>query len=258
MMTFKFICEYDGTNFQGWQRQSPTATNKNPRTTQAVVEDALSKYFRQSIKVVASGRTDSGVHALGQVCSFEVGTEEFEPDRAVQAVNHFLPSDVSIRNLERASAGFNARFSAKRKTYVYKCYVSRTRRAVDNTYHHMLHSLPNINHIKRASKHFVGTHDFTAFSCPDTAVTDKVRTIYSLEVAEIPPTPGNPYQELCFVIEGDGFLRNMVRIIVGTLLDVGFGKIEPDSIPEILLQKDRMHAGSTAPAKGLVLLNVGY
>jgi len=222
-MTYKFTCEYNGANYCGFQRQ------KNGNTIQAELESALEKYFNQKITIHASGRTDTGVHARNQTCSFQyVGAGR--PCRTVElALNSFLPHDISIRNLEHANETFNARFDAKRKTYSYKCYVSPHRSPLRNPYMLQLYKQPCIETAHKRAGELIGTHDFTKFSSANTDKENKVRTIYSLDIK-------THFDEIHILITANGFLRKMARRIVSHLLNLN----------------------STAPAHGLCLESVEY
>lgn len=244
-MHVKLMVSYIGTNFFGFQRQGAK------RTVQKELEDALGKFFGANIKITGSGRTDTGVHAMGQVINFALPEtkEELNLYKLCSAVNHFLPADVSVCDPE-LHVQFNARANAKAKTYIYKCYVDKYRNAMKDTFYHRVYEMPNIAAMEEACEYLTGTHDFTAF-CSDIGDKAPTRTIYSCQIKQ----DGN---EFWFIIRGNGFLKNMVRIIVGTLLDVGAGKLQPEDIKIILHSKDRQTAGETAPAHGLVLQSVEY
>lgn len=283
-MTFRFTCEYNGKNFCGFQRQ------KNGISIQQVLEEAFSKYFGQDIGITASGRTDSGVHAKGQVCSFQrdagpsncrsiARSGEENPRyashtmnnkglfRVETAVNSWLPSEVCVRDLRIVDDSFNARFDVRAKTYVYRCFVSPHRSPLRDGTMLQLYKKPDLGQIELAAKYLVGTHDFTAFSSASSDKENRVRTIHSLEVVTFGRDGAGHLggvnveggiNEISFVIRGNGFLRNMVRIIVGTLLEVGEGRRMPDDVRVVLESRDRTLAGKTAPAHGLCLESVEY
>ena len=251
-MVYKFTCEYIGTNYCGFQRQ------KNGRTVQEELETALSRYFGHEIKLVGSGRTDAGVHAKGQVCSCGVEGEKSAVNlfKLCAAVNSFLPTDISVREFEVdpkviGAKSFNARAHAKSKIYVYKCYISEFRSSLREQFFHRIYKQPNIETMRIAAAALVGTHDFTSFASADTDKINKVRTISSLDITQ-------SADEITFRVRGDAFLKNMVRIIVGTLLEVGNGKLKTTDIAKILAGRNRNLAGSTAPARGLCLESVEY
>lgn len=236
-MHLKIQCEYVGTKFAGFQ------TQKGQRTVQEELEKAISHYFATPVKVVGSGRTDAGVHAVGQIVSCLCPREDVKIYQFLLGVNSYLPADVAVTAAELLPK-FNARSDAKAKTYIYKCYISSTRHPNRDVDHWQLYKPVDVAKLQEQANRLVGTHDFTAF-CAEIGDKSPIRTIYSLDVQT--PAP----DELWFVIRGNGFLHNMVRIIVGTLLAGG-------DVASILASRDRRRAGKTAPAKGLTLFNVEY
>lgn len=210
---------------------------------QAELEKAISRYFNTPVKVVGSGRTDAGVHAVGQVISCLCPREDVKIYQFLLGVNSYLPADIAVTAAELLPK-FNARSDAKAKTYIYKCYISPTRHPARDVNYHQLYKPVDVARLRAQAALLVGTHDFTAF-CSDIGDKSPVRTIYSLEVQT--PAP----DEVWFVVRGSGFLHNMVRIIVGTLLD---GR----DVAAVLKSGDRKQAGKTAPAKGLTLYSVEY
>ncbi|MCL2569927.1 MAG: tRNA pseudouridine(38-40) synthase TruA [Firmicutes bacterium] len=244
-MTIRFVCEYNGTKYSGFQIQ------KNGNSIQAELESALSKCLIQDIKITGSGRTDAGVHARGQVCSFVlVEAGDLDLFKLTGSVNAFLPEDIGVRDFMIVKDGFNARFDAKWKTYVYRCYVCKQRRPLLDDFYLRLYKDLDIAVMKDVAKILCGTHDFSAFSCIHTDKSDKVRTI-DIDIQFVD-------DRIYFKFGGNGFLRNMVRILVGTLIEVGEGKISPNEINDILQSGDRKRAGKTADAKGLTLESVEY
>ena len=236
-MHLKITCEYDGTKFAGFQSQ------RGQRTVQAELEKAISRYFDVPVKVVGSGRTDAGVHAVGQVISCLCPRADVKIYQFLLGVNSYLPDDVAVTAAELLPK-FNARSDAKAKTYIYKCYISPTRHPLRDVDHWQLYKPVDVARIRTQAALLVGQHDFTSF-CAEVGDKSPIRTIYSLDVQ----TPAS--DEIWFVVRGSGFLHNMVRILVGTLLD---GR---DILP-VLNAHDRRKAGKTAPAKGLTLFNVEY
>ena len=236
-MHLKITCEYIGTRYAGFQSQI------GQRTVQAELEKAISKYFATPVKVVGSGRTDAGVHAVGQVVSCLCPREDVKIYQFLLGVNSYLPADIAVTHAELLPK-FNARQMAKAKTYVYKCYVSPTRHPLWDVDHWQLYKPVDLARLRTQAAALVGTHDFTAF-CAEVGDKNPTRTIYSLDIQT--PTP----DQIWFVIRGNGFLHNMVRIIVGTLLD---GR----DVVDVLNSRDRRRAGKTAPAKGLTLDHVEY
>ncbi|MDM5196930.1 tRNA pseudouridine(38-40) synthase TruA [Fictibacillus enclensis] len=245
MQRWKATVSYDGTQFAGYQVQ-PGA-----RTVQGEIEKSLSKMHKgTSVRISASGRTDAGVHALGQVLHFD-SPLAIVPERWQKAVNALLPADIRILEVEAVPFDFHARFSAVEKEYHYRLMTSGEPDVFRRNYaSHFPYPLDHTA-IQEAMGIFMGTHDFTSFSSARSEVEDKVRTITMFELV----TAGD---ELIFKVRGNGFLYNMVRIMAGTLLDAGQGKIQPEEIRSMLAEKDRSAAGKTAPPHGLYLYRVTY
>lgn len=244
MKKYKLTIAYDGTNFGGWQIQP------NAESIQEHLQKALTTILREEIHVSGSGRTDAGVHALAQVAHFKT-SQEIEPQRIQHSLNGILPKTIRIRSLELAPDDFHARFSAKRKIYHYHLHTSQTQSPFNRLYRtHIRHEL-NIDTIKLATTHLIGTHDFTSFANEGGAKTNPNKTLYSINI--VPETEG-----LRLEFEGNGFLYKMVRNIVGTLLDTATGKLNPNDIPAILETKDRKRASQAAPPQGLFLIKVIY
>lgn len=246
MPRIKLIIAYDGSGFEGYQIQP------KGRTVQGELEQALSVIHKgTAVRVHASGRTDAGVHASGQVVHFD--TPLGIPDnRWAMALNTRLPGAIRILSAETVPDGFHARFSATGKTYRYIWHLSDVispfRRYFTTP---SLGVTPDVARMEAGARHLIGTHDFTSFCSAKTDVEDKVRTIESIRFER-------QGEELHMVISGSGFLYNMVRIIAGTLWMCGKGELDPEDIPEILAAKDRSQAGKTAQAQGLYLENVRY
>lgn len=244
MRNIKLIIEYDGSRYCGWQRQ------KGETTIQQVLEDTLEKLCGEKVQLTGSGRTDSGVHARGQTANFHTRSK-IPPDRFSYALNTLLPRDIRIISSEEAGADFHARFSAKAKKYRYSIVNNRHGTAIGWQYYYHVPMHLDIEAMEKAVKHFEGTHDFAAFMAAGSPVKSTVRTIYEAKMVR-------EGDFIHFFFTGDGFLYNMVRIMAGTLIDVGKGKISPDSIPGIILSRDRTQAGPTAPPHGLTLEEVYY
>ena len=236
--------EYDGTAYHGWQSQI------NATAVQDVVTRAVSSLIGAACSLTGSSRTDTGVHALGQVCNFF--TESSIPaDKFAFALNTLLPEDIVIRKSEEVSPDFHSRFSAKGKKYRYLFYNSTFPSALmRNRAYHVFYPM-DAEAMRQAAGYFVGTHDFAAFCAAGGSTVTTVRTITQSTIAA-----NGELIEFC--VTGDGFLYNMVRIIAGTLVEAGFGKIKPDAIPEIIAGLDRRKAGRTAPAHGLYLVEIYY
>ena len=245
MRRYKAIISYDGTKYVGWQRQ------KNGLSIQEVLETAMQKVLGCEVECTASGRTDAGVHAEGQVIHFEVETA-IPADKIPFSVNNYLPDDISMLACDFAPKGFNARFSAKKKTYRYSIYYSRFPLPMLEHTHYRSTVPMDVDAMKEAAKKLVGTHNFKCFMAAGSNIKDKTtRTMYSVDVER----NGNV---VTITVCGNGFLYNMVRIMAGTLYYVGIGKLTVQDVGRILANKDRTMAGKTLPAKGLCLVSVEY
>ncbi|WP_026565723.1 tRNA pseudouridine(38-40) synthase TruA [Bacillus sp. UNC41MFS5] len=245
MPRYKCIISYDGSGFSGYQVQP------NKRTVQSVLEAMLTKMHKgEPVKVFASGRTDAGVHAKGQVIHFD-SPLHIPEDKWGRALNSLLPGDISVHSVVTVDESFHARFDAKGKEYRYMLHLSSNRDPFLRKFAYQYPYRLDLNAMEQASKFFLGTHDFTSFCAAKTEVEDKVRTIKAVDFSR-----ENEILTIRFV--GNGFLYNMVRILVGTLLEVGLGERSPEDIQTILEQKDRTFAGKTAPGHGLYLWEVFY
>ena len=245
MKRMKVRISYDGSGFAGYQVQPGLLT------VQSEVEKVLTAMHKgEMIRVSASGRTDAGVHATGQVIHFDTPLS-IPNDRWQKALNVQLPTDIRVMDVVEAPPGFHARFSATGKVYRYKWSLAPVHSPFERHYTaHVTYPL-NIERMNEAAECFIGTFDFTSFCSAKTEVEDRVRTIHRLALEE-------HGEQLHLVVEGNGFLYNMVRIIAGTLLDIGIGKLNPSDIPRIIQERDRRAAGKTAPAQGLYLEKVVY
>lgn len=267
-MRYVAVISYFGANYVGWQRQL------NGLSVQETLEKALSKAFGCNVSATASGRTDAGVHALAQVVHFDAETS-IPTDKIPFAVNAYLPDDVSMLSCEIAPENFNARFSAKRKTYCYKLYLSRHRRPMfEQTHEHIVVPL-NYTAMRAGADVIEGEHDFKCFEATGSVIKNTVRTVYAVDIKVSPLEKtesvfdGNDKKADidenliydCIVeisVTGNGFLYNMVRIIAGTLVYCGMGKLCAEDIRRAIESGDRTLAGKTLPAKGLHLINVRY
>ena len=244
MRNIKLIIEYDGTNYYGWQRQP------NYKTIQGEIESVLSKITKENVEIFGSGRTDKGVHGVGQVANF-LTNSRMEAGKFKLALNSLLPKDIAIRDSSEVHMDFHSRYSAKGKKYKYLIYNNKTRSPMNRFYtYHVFYDL-DLDKIRESSKYLIGTHDFCSFVSNKSEVLDTVRTIHSLDIEK-----NKDIVEIS--IEGNGFLYNMVRIITGTLIDVGRGAIDYKDIKDIIKSKDRTKAGHTAPPEGLYLWEVYY
>lgn len=244
MRNIKLTIEYDGTGYHGWQSQI------NAITVQDVVTDAVNSLTGENCSLTGSSRTDTGVHALGFVCNFL--TESSIPaDKFAFALNTVLPEDIVISNSAEVPLKFHSRFDAKGKTYRYLFFNSTFPSALmRHRAYHVFYPL-DVEAMNRAASHFIGTHDFTAFSATGGSTKTTVRSITRAGVRQ-------DGELIEFTVTGDGFLYNMVRIIAGTLVEVGFGRLDADAVPGIIEGLDRRQAGRTAPAHGLYLVEVYY
>lgn len=244
MRNIKIEIEYDGTNYCGWQIQ------QNGITVQEEITKALKKLTGKDITVHGSGRTDAGVHAKGQVASF-ILENNIPTDRLPLALNGKLPKDIVITDAVEVPMDFHARYSAIAKRYMYHIYESRYRSALLRNYSYHVYYKLNHEKMREAAKMLIGTHDFRAFMTSGSSVQDTVRTIYELDII-------NEGKSLYIYIKGDGFLYNMVRIIIGTLIEIGTGKMQISQIEKLFETKERTVAGQTAPPQGLFLDKVYY
>ncbi len=244
-MNFKLTIEYDGTEYQGWQRQ------KNGPTIQEVIETAISIMTHEKVSLTGSGRTDAGVHALGQTANFHCNTE-LGPETFQKGLNSLVPDDIVIKECCLIDDKFHARYDAKSKTYHYNILNQRLNSAISRRYVWHIRKMLNLEAMRSAIRHIAGTHDFKAFEGSGSPRSNTIRTIINATLIQ------SSKNNLCFQIEGNGFLRYMVRNIVGTLVEVGLGKITSDDFKTILLSRDRNRAGATAPPHGLFLVSVKY
>ncbi len=242
---FKLTIEYDGTAFSGWQIQ------KNSRTIQGEIEKAIFVMTKQKIILTGAGRTDAGVHALAQVANFICDTD-LEPDSFFRGLNSLLPDDIVIKNCEYIYDKFHSRYDAKGKIYRYKILNTKLPTAIGRNYVWFIKKPLDFNSMKEAVFFLIGTKDFKSF---EGSGSPRKSTIRKVTRAELTQEKDNIIQ---FEIEADGYLRFMVRNIVGTLVSVGLGKLEPSDIKKILDSKDRRNASTTAPPNGLFLVKVRY
>lgn len=249
MPTFCFVLEYDGTDFAGWQAQAPGA-----RTVQGVFEEALLRVTGLAVRVVAAGRTDAGVHAEGQVASVPLATR-LDAATLARALNAVLPPDLAVRSAREVPAGYNAQRDARRKLYRYRVWNGPLRSPLRERTHAWVRAPLDLGAMRQAAAALTGRHDFASFESRrrerdggDASGTE--RTLFRVEI------DGEPGGEVRFEFEGDGFLRYMVRCLVGTLLEVGRGERPEADLGRVLLARDRRAAGPTAPARGLVLVRI--
>ena len=238
------IVEYDGTNYAGWQRQS------NALAVQQVLEERLEKLTGAHVTLHGASRTDAGVHALGQSVHFDTDSR-IPGEKFSYALNALLPHDIRVSFSEDAAEGFHARFSTKGKRYRYLFWDAPHAGALNrNTHAHSIYPL-DVEKMRAEADALIGTHDFAAFAASGSVVKDTVRAIWKADVTR-------DGHEVKLIVEGSGFLYNMVRIIAGTLRDVGSGKLEPGALKRAIETGDRLDLGVTAPAHGLTLMKVFY
>ena len=243
-MNYKLTVAYDGTRYRGWQRLGEGA-----QSIQGKLEAVLSRMEGRPVEVHGAGRTDAGVHAMGQVASVRL-SDDRTPGEIMNYVNHYLPEDIGVLFVEEAPPRFHARLTPSRKTYRYRIWASGLPCVFERRWCCCPDRIPDAERMAEAAPLFLGRHDFAAFHSGKTKKST-VRTICGIEVAPVG-------QELHITVTGDGFLYNMVRIIAGTLLEIGWGEREAASIPEALESGDRALAGFTAPPQGLCLMEVNY
>ena len=257
MPNFRMTLSYDGTRYNGWQRQGNT-----PDTIQGRLEAALSDLLAQPVEVAGSGRTDAGVHARMQTASFRAKTDLSARDGAVltlilsapellRQLRARLPGDIGVLTLEEAAPRFHARLSCRGKTYVYRVWNSETPNVFERRYVYALPQPLDTAAMQRAAAPLCGTHDYTSFCANRRMKKSAVRTVNAITVER-------RGEEVRLTFSGDGFLYHMVRILTGTLLEVGLGQRDADTMPAILAARDRSAAGPAAPARGLILWETRY
>ena len=264
------LVEYDGTDFTGFQLQARRGAEQ-PRTVQRELEAALSLCTGEAVRVIASGRTDTGVHAAGQAVHFDSEAEiAAAPDQLARAVNANLPEDVKVRALRHVAPDFHARYSAVRRRYCYRVLSSRTISPLRRRFAHAVRAQLSAERMDAGAQHLVGKHDFLAFAADEKRGPSTVRRVYSAGVrvaqtwqtwASEPPiwhTFHDSAQLIEIEVEASGFLRHMMRRIAGTLIRVGDGRLSPEDVPAILASRDKSLAGPTAPARGLCLESVTF
>ena len=244
MRNIRLLIEYEGTHYAGWQWQ------KNGKTIQETLSKAIERVIQEKVEIHGAGRTDAGVHALGQVANFK--TNSIIPaERLLHAVNFYLPPDITVKEVSDAEESFHARYCAKSKVYQYTLFNDWTRTSLHRNFFYVCGFRLDVDKMIAATRHLMGTHDFTSFTTKALCGKNRIRTIKKLDIKK-------DGRYIYFTIEADGFLYNMARTSVGTLIEIGRGKIAVESISDILDAKDRNLAGPTAPAKGLCLMEVKY
>jgi tRNA pseudouridine38-40 synthase len=252
MPTFKITVAYDGTGFVGWQRQ------ENGVSIQAQIEDALRALDGRNVTVTGAGRTDAGVHALGQVAAFTIA-RELEPQAVARALNGHLPRAIRVIAAEEAPPGFHPQFSAHHKTYRYRLWNDEVMSPFEREYVWHVPGPLDVEAMAAAARLLEGRHDFASFQATGSSVATTEREIFESVFRTPHPAPRTPHsQSLCYEITGTGFLRHMVRIIVGSLVEIGRGRQPVEWIGGVIAARDRTLAGPTAPPQGLFLVAVEY
>lgn len=246
MRNFKIIIQYEGTRYQGWQRQDSTG-NTIQGKFEAILEKMTGLDF---VQVNGSGRTDAGVHAYGQVASFKLETDKTAQE-VMNYINQYLPDDIKVVSIEEVPERFHSRLNAKGKTYCYRIWNASFPTVFERRYVYELPEQLNVKAMQKAASYLIGKHDFKAFTSTKKSKKSTVRTIESITVER----SGN---EVVLTYKGDGFLYHMVRIITGTLIEIGLGTRETESVAQLFDHASRDMAGFLAPAKGLALMEVHY
>lgn len=244
MKNIKLTIEYDGTNYCGWQKQ------KSGRTVQETIEKAISKIVKEEVSINGSSRTDSGVHAKGMVANF-ITNSSVPPERFREAINTKLPDDIAIIKSEEVNEDFHARYSSKGKTYCYTLINREEKCALYRNYAYHVKDKLNVELMEKACQYFIGKHDFTAFKTSGSSVKTSIRTVKDLHIEK-------DGEIIKIYVTADGFLYNMVRIIVGTLIEVGTYRINYEDLESIINSGRREEAGFCVPPNGLVLEKVYY
>jgi tRNA pseudouridine38-40 synthase len=243
MRNIKLVIEYDGTNYHGWQVQP------NGLTVQEVLQEKIATMTRHRVHLAASGRTDAGVHALGQVANFQTSAS-IPLEGFLYGLNSLLPPDIVIKSIAEVPPNFHSQSGAKRKTYRYQIFNYKTPSALYRHYSWYIPHPLNREAMQAAARFLLGRKDFSSFQGADPAPTSSVREIFTAE--------WSLETFLTFTIEGDGFLKHMVRNVVGTLVEVGKGRCSPEEFGKVIEARDRRRAGMTAPSRGLYLVTVVY
>ncbi len=245
MRNFKIVLQYDGTRYQGWQRQIST-----DNTIQGKIEVLLSKMCDMPVEIQGAGRTDAGVHAYGQVANFHIDTDK-TAEEVMDYMNAYLPEDISVIRCEEKSERFHARLNAKGKIYQYCIWNSDRKPVFRRKYVHQVPGKLDVDAMKKAAALLLGTHDYQSFTSTKKGKKSTVRTVDSIDIERMG-------EEIVFTFKGNGFLYHMVRIMMGTLIEIGLGVRKAEEIPSVLEAKDRSKSGHLIPANGLTLVEVFY
>lgn len=245
MKNYKILIQYDGTRYKGWQVQ-----NSTDMTIQGKIQKVLEELAGHPVEVIGSGRTDAGVHASGQVANFHIDGD-FSKEEILEYLNQYLPMDIAVTEIEEVEERFHARFAATSKTYIYRIHTRNIPNVFERKYAYTYTTPLNVEAMKKAASLLIGTHDFQSFCGNKRMKKSTVRTVFSIDITE-------KQDEIIISYTGDGFLQNMIRIMTGTLIEVGNGTKQASEIPEILEGKNRELAGFTVPPEGLMLKQVDY
>ena len=243
-MNYRLTISYDGTRYHGWE------SKKEVDTIEGKLEAVFARMTEQDVKIHGAGRTDAGVHAMGMVANGFLDTT-LTPEEIKAYANHYLPDDIAVIAVEQVDERFHSRYAAKKKTYRYHIHMGEISDVFERKYEYQYEKTLDVERMKEAASYLIGTHDFTSFCGNKKMKKTAVRTIYEINFTK----KGN---DLWIDYRGNGFLQNMVRILTGTLIEVGDGRRAPEELPQILESKNRENAGYTAPACGLMLMEVHY
>ena len=244
-MNYRLILQYDGSRYDGWQRQGNTE-----KTIQGKIEETLTKLLGEPVEIDGAGRTDAGVHALGQTANFHTD-QRLDPERLKEELNRYLPEDIGVIRAEEVPERFHSRLNALGKTYRYRVATGEGKNVFERKQIYLLNQPLDVEAMRQGAALMIGEKDFRGFSSMKKTKKSTVRRLESIKIRELPG-------EVRLEFTGNGFLYNMVRILTGTLLEIGMGKRDPESIEEVFQKKDRNLAGFTAPARGLTLVEVFY
>ena len=245
MRNIKCRVTYEGTRYQGWQRQ-----DSSDNTIQGKLEQLVSRMCNEKIEIQGSGRTDAGVHSLGQIMNFHTHSR-MKTEEMLAYMNQFLPEDIAVVEIEEVPERFHSRLHARGKQYSYRVWNSSVPNVFWRRYAHTVEELLDVDAMRRAAEYLLGTHDFKSFTSAKKGKKSTIRRIECIEIVQDEAL-------ITFTFRGDGFLYHMIRILMGTLLEVGLGRRSADSIPGIIQAMNREEAGALVPAKGLVLEKVYY
>ena len=251
MRRIRLIVSYDGTNYSGWQIQ------KNSVTVEGELRNALRQLLKEDIEVIGASRTDAGVHALGNIAVFDTNSG-IPSEKFAIALNHYLPDDIRIQYSDEVLAEYHPRYQKTEKTYEYTILNTKIALPMWRNYSYHVYQKLDCHAMCQAAELLVGEHDFSAFCSAGAQVKSKVRTIYEVSLSEEPISYMTEGRIIRIRVRGNGFLYNMVRIIAGTLLDVGMGRRTPQQVWEALQTGERQKAGPTAPPQGLMLVKIEH